>query len=304
MSYAVVFAGQGSQHAEMMPWLSTDAFDTLAIFEMEKTLGAAWRTTLRSEALRTENRFAQPLMTGTSLAAWETLKPHLPCLPAAVAGYSVGEIAAYACAGVLSIPQAIHLANVRADLMDRAAKGQVAGLMSVSGLSVERIVQQFKNLSCAILIDYDHAIFGALNDDLDVAQMKLSGAGAICNRLGIGVASHTPMMACASSEFAEVLNTATFLVPNFPIVVNARARLCRRVDELKSALSTQISTTIDWASCMDALAESGINCVLEIGPGRALATMWNRRHPAIPARSLEDFRDPRGAARWIDRSVG
>jgi [acyl-carrier-protein] S-malonyltransferase len=111
------------------------------------------------------------------------------------------------------------------------------------------------------------------------------------------------MMASASEDFSEALNAVTFRQPNFPIVVNARSMLCRRVDELKSALSAQISMTVDWAACMDALAESGVGCVVELGPGRALATMWNRRHPAIPARSLEDFRDPRGAAQWIRRSL-
>jgi hypothetical protein len=29
--------------------------------------------------------------------------------------------------------------------------------------------------------------------------------------------------------------------------------------------------------------------------------MWHQRHPDIPARSLDEFRDVAGAARWISR---
>jgi [acyl-carrier-protein] S-malonyltransferase len=286
----------------MVPWLASGPPDSIAISEMEKSVGLCWRAALESEVLRSKNRFAQPLMTGTSLAAWEALRPHLPELPTAVAGYSVGELAAYACAGVLSIPQAIGLSNERAHLMDQATEGQVAGLMSVAGLPIEWIIAHFPRLSCAIRIDHDHAIFGGLSVDLDHAQTQLSGASATCKRLAIDVASHTPMMASASDNFATTLDTVVFVQPNFPIVVNAGSALCRRVDELKFALSAQICQTVDWAACMDVLAESGVACVIEIGPGRALATMWNRRHPEIPARSMEDFRDPRGAAKWIERS--
>jgi [acyl-carrier-protein] S-malonyltransferase len=52
---------------------------------------------------------------------------------------------------------------------------------------------------------------------------------------------------------------------------------------------------------MDALAEQGVACVIEVGAGTTLAKMWNQRHPDIPARALDEFRDVAGAARWIAR---
>lgn len=304
MSYALVFAGQGSQHAGMLPWLGLASRESPALSAMESALGTDWRTTLNDEALRSQNRFAQTLITGTSLAAWEALKPLLPGPPAVVAGYSVGEMAACACAGVLTIPEAIGLAARRADAMDRAAGAHSAGLLSVSGLAVQRVLQQHPRLSPAILIDADHAIFGALVADLDAAQPQLSQAGAVCKRLAIGVASHTHWMAAATEAFAQVLSKQGLQPPTFPVVLNATAQACRRVAEIQAALSTQIRTTVDWAACMDALAERGVQCVLEIGPGSALAAMWNRRHPGISARALEDFQDPAGAARWVARCLG
>jgi len=300
VSYALVFAGQGNQYPQMMPWLTVEQNPSAALLEMERVVGAAWRTTLENQALRSKGGFAQPLVVGTALAAWALLKPLLPRTPTVVVGYSVGELAAFASAGVISVETAMGLATRRADWMDRSVRGDSSsGLMSISGLPVRSVLEQFPRLHCAILIDFDHAIFGALSGDLDQAQTELAGTSALCKRLAIDVASHTPLMAAASEGFSEVLNAVSFYPPEFPIVLNARATLSRRVSELKTALGAQLCMTIDWAACMDAIAERGVHCVLEIGPNSALASLWNRRHPTIPARSIEEFKNPRGAAAWV-----
>ena len=39
--------------------------------------------------------------------------------------------------------------------------------------------------------------------------------------------------------------------------------------------------------------------VLEIGPGQALARMWNERYPDVPARSCDEFRSAAGIANWV-----
>ena len=299
MSYALIFAGQGNQHPQMMPWLTVEQNPSAALLKMERVVGAAWRTTLDNQELRSKGGFAQPLVVGTALAAWAVLKPLLPRPPTLVAGYSVGELAAFATAGVISVETAMSLATIRADWMDRSVEGQESGLLSISGLAVRSVLEQFPRLNCAILIDYDHAIFGALSSDLDQVQTELAGTSAICKRLAINVASHTPLMTSASEGFSEVLAGVTFQPPEFPIVLNFCATVGRRIGELKTALAAQLCTTINWSECMDVIAERGVHCVLEIGPNSALASLWNRRYPTIPARSIEEFKNPQGAAMWV-----
>ena len=285
----------------MLPWLPESA-GSPALAALDRALGAPWRTVLGDAAWRHNNRVAQAVLTGTGLAAWACLQPLLSQPPAVVVGYSVGELAAYACAGVLQAPDAVGLAVQRAQAMDRAANGQGMGLMSVSGMAVAQMAQQYPDLCCAIQMAPDHAIYGALTTALDAAQAQLGLTGAVCKVLGIAVASHTLWMAGAAQEFADVLAHVALQPPTCPLVTNATAALCPRVDALQAALSRQICTRVDWAACMDALAERGVRCVLEIGPGSALSTLWNRRHPAIPARSVDEFRSPLGVARWLVRS--
>jgi hypothetical protein len=44
--------------------------------------------------------------------------------------------------------------------------------------------------------------------------------------------------------------------------------------------------------------------VLEVGPCTTLSRLWNRLHPDVPARSLEDFQGPEGVWRWVERCLG
>ena len=304
MSYALLFSGQGTQHPGMFPWLSEDT-GAAAVAAMDAALAAPWRSVLADPQRRHQNGQAQVLVTGSNLAAWSHLAPLLPGLPVVVAGYSVGELAACACAGALTVADAIGLAAQRAACMDQCAQhvsnrsGQGAGLLSVSGMTEDALHAACPTLDCAIRIAPDHAIWGGTDADLQDASACLIAIGAVCKRLDIAVASHTPRMRDAAQAFAAVLGAASWRQPDFPVVLNATAMPVRQATRLRDGLATQIDHTIDWAACMDALAERGVDCVLEIGAGSPLSALWNRRHGGIPARALADFQGPAGAAEWV-----
>ena len=300
MSYAVLFTGQASQHVGMLPWLESSPRAAVALRAMELRTGAQWRTRLQDPVDRSNNAFAQCLVTGTSLAAWQTLRALLSQGPAVVAGYSVGELAAFCAAGIYDAGTALVLAAMRAHWMDQAAaQGPAGGLLSVSGMAPAKVMSYCSALQCAIWIDNDQAIFGADNVALEQAALRLATYGALCKRLDIEVASHTAAMEPAAIGFANVLAQQVWKVAACTVVTNASGIGSRKPEALRTALAQQISHTVQWAACMDAVRERGVHCVIEIGAGHALSDRWNRRHPGIPARSLEDFKDPQGAASWI-----
>lgn len=304
MSYALVFPGQGTQHPDMLPWLGREVAGGEALRALEGALGADWRARLAEPAWAERNDVAQPLLAGVCLAAWEAVRGGLP-RPAAVAGYSVGELAAFAAAGVFDIPAALRLAGVRAAAMDACARAAPGGLLAVSDFAIEASAAAAvrHGLAVAIRLSPLQCLLGGAPAALDGAAAELARAGARCKRLPIAVASHTPQMQGATDALRAAFAGMAFARPDAVVVCDASARAERTPAALKEALAAQVSRTVAWDACMDALAERRVRCVLELGPGATLAKLWNARHPGIPAHAIDEFRSPQAASDWVSRQV-
>ena len=122
--------------------------------------------------------------------------------------------------------------------------------------------------------------------------------GARCTRLRVGVASHTAWMQDAAEDFLRTLSDLKFNKPRTALFSNAADRV-HDAAGAKRALAAQIASTVRWDECMENIRGRNVACVLEIGPGQALARMWNERYPDIPARSCDEFRSAAGISNWV-----
>jgi [acyl-carrier-protein] S-malonyltransferase len=300
MSYGLLFPGQGSQHPAMLPWLDDGCEPTPPLRLLQAALGTDWRQRSSEARWATRNDVAQTLLTGSSLAAWARLQPLLPP-PGAIAGYSVGELAAFCAAGVFDAGVALQLARQRAALMDDCVRDVDTGLLSVSAATpelIDTLCRRF-GLAVAIRIGVGRCIVGGLRAALIAAESTAVESGASCTMLAVPLASHTPWMLQGVASFADVLEAVQFGAPRAPLVCNRVGHALQRPAELRHALSSQVASPVLWDRCMDTVAERGVRCVLEVGPGTVLSRMWKLRFPEIPARAVEEFQQPSGAADWV-----
>jgi [acyl-carrier-protein] S-malonyltransferase len=248
MSFALLFSGQGTQHPAMLPWLAEDALvrDTCARLGVDD-----WRGALADQAWTQRNDNAQTLLTGLDLAAWNQLAPKVAS-PVAVAGYSVGELAAFSAAGVIDAQAAAALAAMRARAMDRCATLAPGGLRAINGLTKTRIEELCLGTGLAVAIrnGIDSVILGGLHAALDEADRIASIEGAQCTRLRINVASHTPWMSAAAESFSRALATVPFHAPRRVLFSNACDRIrdaaTARVALLRRRSTTPFAGTNAW----------------------------------------------------------
>ena len=287
--------GQGGQHAAMFDLARTDAAAARLLDECG--LSAAEPQSMF------ENRLAQPLIVGATLAMWEALRRRIPG-PSLVAGYSVGELSAHGVAGALDPVDALRLAKVRATLMDAAATATPPqALVAIGGLPVERArtLAQADGFDIAIVTGHDTAIAGGHEATLAHLEDAVAAAGGRLQRLPVGIASHTALMAPAVAPFADALLAAPFRAHACPVLSGIGAEKIAGKARAVDTLSRQLSETIVWSECMDAAAEAGMTVALELGPGAALARMLQGRHPHIACRSVADFRSLDGIVAWLGR---
>jgi [acyl-carrier-protein] S-malonyltransferase len=280
----------------MLPWLRDDAIlrSTCARLRIDD-----WRAAAADAEWTARNANAQVLLTGLALAAWHQVAGDLPP-PTAVVGYSVGEIAAFSAAGVYGAETALDLAGERAAAMDRCAANAPGGLLAASVPSCRMIDDACRRTGLAVAIRNGQGAFvlGGPEAALNLGEQELSARGARCTRLRIQVASHTPWMRDAAQDFGRSLSRVPFEKPRAALFSNVADRI-RDAGSAKQALADQIAATVRWDECMDNLHARQVRCVLEVGPGSALARMWNERYPDIPARSCDEFRSAAGVVRWV-----
>jgi [acyl-carrier-protein] S-malonyltransferase len=305
---AILCPGQGGQNPAMFDMARTDSHTNMLLdrWIADARLDAPLDAILSDPSLLFANRFAQALIVAATLATWEAVRSAIPA-PALVAGYSIGELSAYAVAGALSASDAVSLAATRARLMDAClADTPQQALFAVSGIAVMRVtglLQQW-DFHVAIHTGEDSCIVGGPAAMLAQAEHAVAAAGGRSSVLPVEVASHTRFMQAAVAPFADELGHRPFHDPQVPVLSGISAERIRQARKAIDHLSRQLAETIVWKDCMDACAESGATLALELGPGAALSRMLHARHPHIECRSVADFRSLDGVRKWLARHGG
>jgi [acyl-carrier-protein] S-malonyltransferase len=242
-----------------------------------------------------------------ALAAWAALGTARPAR-AAIAGYSVGELAAWGCAGALDGPGTLRLAQRRATLMDATAPSD-GGLAAVVGLrrpALEPILARHA-VSIAIIDDVDSFVVGGPRNGLEAACQEAAARGARHTvRLPVAVPSHTPLLRQATEQFRAVLREVSPRLPRagYRLLSGIDGDTIHDIETGIDKLARQISTTIDWAACLESCRSAGAEAALELGPGTALSHMAAALFPDGRARAGEEFRTLAGLRSWLQRALG
>jgi [acyl-carrier-protein] S-malonyltransferase len=306
---ALLCSGQGYQSPDMFDLLA-DAPEADPVFKRGRFVlgGEDPRDLVRratDDTLYT-NKIGQILCCTQAIAAWAVLSAKVRP-PFVVAGYSVGELAAWGVAGLLDNGAVFDLAAQRAAVMDEATT-QPSGLAAIRGLERATLDPICRNHGAyvAIINGADQMLVGGSRSALDAVIHDAQVAGAQRTTiLPVAVASHTPLLAGASDRFRQALSRA-----HLPAAVPAGVRLLSGIDGASvfdvragaEKLARQIQQTVDWAACMEACRAAGVTKVVEFGPGRALARLMRELMPDGDVHSLSEFHSLLGFERWLQGS--
>jgi [acyl-carrier-protein] S-malonyltransferase len=306
-SMAVLCSGQGYQGAGMFDLLA-DAPEARPVFEAAKFVleGKDPRRLvhdLGNDELHAD-KVGQILCCTQAMAAWAVLSAKVP-RPLVVAGYSIGELAAWGVAGLLDYEEVLHLVIQRAAAMDKSTT-QPSGLAAIHGLTRDKLdpICKAHGAYVAIINAEDQMLVGGTRKALEVVAQDAQAAGAEhTTMLPVAVPSHTPLLAEASEEFRQALFKA-----HLPEQVPSDVRLLSGIDGDTvfdvhmgaEKLARQIEQTVDWAACMQSCRAAGVSKVFELGPGDALARMMHEVIPDGDVHSLSEFHSLSGFEHWME----
>ena len=306
MTLAILCSGQGRQHAGMFA-LTANEPKAQGLFAHAALLlgGRDPRELVRSgtAAELHGNRTAQILCALQALAATITVWAEVPARTI-IAGYSVGEVSAWGVAGLLGLTEALDLVADRASAMD-AVTVPGDGLLFVRGLTrtvVDSLCERhgvevaIVNPGGAFVLGGARIALAALATDAEAVKARTIA------EIPVKVASHTSRLATASTRFRARLRRANVSFPpvqSIRLLSGVDARVVANVEEGLDKLAAQISSTVQWAECLQACLESGASRFLELGPGSALSEMLAGMRREVAVRSIDEFRTLEGARKWL-----
>jgi [acyl-carrier-protein] S-malonyltransferase len=285
----------------LSPWLELPgAADRLASWSTASGLDLARLGTSASTEEITDTAIAQPLIVAATLLAHEELtKRGLPAdKEVIVAGHSVGEIAAYAIAGVISADDAVALAATRGAEMAKACASEPTGMSAVLGGDEAEVLARLEQLD---LVPANRNAAGQI-----VAAGRLSALDKLAEdppakvrvrALGVAGAFHTEFMASALDGYAAaVQHIEVTAEPTAVLLSNRDGKPVSSAGDAIEKLVAQLTRPVRWDLCSETLRQRNVQAIVEFPPAGALSGIAKRELRGVPTHAVKTPADLDGLA--------
>ncbi|MBO2438361.1 ACP S-malonyltransferase [Actinomadura nitritigenes] len=280
--------GQGAQTPGFLqPWLEIPGVaDRLAWWSAVTGLDLVrYGTTADAEEIR-DTAVAQPLLVAAALAAHEVL--YEDAAPGAVAGHSVGELAAAAIAGVLTPEAALVLVRERGRAMAEAAAVTETGMTAVLGGDAEEVLAAIDKhgLTPANVNGAGQVVAAGTTEQL-TAFADEPPAGARLRALSVAGAFHTAHMAPAVDTLRRLAPGAPVADPRTKLLQNRDGAVVASGRDFVGRLVEQVSAPVRWDACMATMREIGVTGIIELPPAGTLVGLARRELKGIELVALK-----------------
>jgi [acyl-carrier-protein] S-malonyltransferase len=261
-------------------------------FDVSKLCFESDEDTLR----QTQN--AQLALFTVGVAAFRCLLGADKGLPVrAAAGHSVGEYAALAAAGVVTIGEGAKLVQRRGELMARAGKETRGTMAAVLGLDRGAVEEECGKAGGVCVVANDNCpgqvvISGEVGAVAQVGEsLKAAGARRVLP-LNVSGAFHSPLMEGPAQVMGETLRLAPFAPSAIPVYSNVTAL---PGNDWPHLLEEQLKRPVRWTETVTNMVGDGFDVFFECGHGSVLSGLIKRTAPGATTISVTDTNGVRTA---------
>ena len=299
--FAMVFPGQGSQTVGMLAELAGDYPIVQETFKQaSEVLGYdLWQLVQEGPAEELNKTWqTQPALLTASVAVYRVWQQKYPELkPEVMAGHSLGEYSALVCAGVLDFQDAVKLVELRGKLMQQAVPEGTGAMYAIIGLDNEAIINACKQAE-------QGEVVSAVNFNspgqvvIAGAKAAVERAAALCKEAGakralplsVSVPSHCALMKPAADQLSVSLESITLKAPTASVLNNVDVKAETDADAIRNALVRQLYSPVRWTETVEKMSHSGVEVLVEIGPGKVLNGLAKRIVDSLQATSVNDVK--------------
>ncbi|MFO0233783.1 MAG: type I polyketide synthase, partial [Burkholderiales bacterium] len=202
--------------------------------------------------------------------------------PSAMIGHSMGEYTAACLAGVLTLADALALVAFRGRLFERVPPGAMVSV-PLAADALRPLLGQGLSLSAANAPGL--SVAGGPVAAIDALVARLAGLGIESRRVHISVAAHSSMLDPFLDEFGRFVAGFALGTPSIPIVSNLTGTWLTDAQARDPAYWVRhLRDTVRFADGLATLALEDDSVLLEVGPGRTLASLARAREDEVARR--------------------
>ena len=244
---------------------------------------------------------SQPAIFVASMAAVEKMRQEQgqEAVDAATCamGLSLGEYSALCFADAISFADGVKVTKARGEAMQAASDAIDTGMVSVIGLSKDKVVDlcaaatekagekvQIANLLC----NGNYAVSGHMKAcDVVTEIAKPDFKARMTVKLAVAGAFHTDFMAPAVDSLKSVLEGVEIKKPRIPVVSNVDAKPHSDPAAIKELLAKQVTAPVMWENSVASVLEQGFEKAVELGPGKVTAGVLKRINKSAACENVE-----------------
>lgn len=299
-----LFSGQGSQTVGMgrdilESYPHTEELYSTASDIMGRDMKKVCFESTQEELSETIN--AQPAILLTSLVCISAAinRGHTtgkPFVYEGVAGHSLGEYAAMAMAGMVSLEDVFRLIKARSEAMDRAShenRGAMSAVMKIAPEKVEEVCNNAKNYVSAVNYNspVQTVIAGTPEGIAEVTEIFTDMKARVVP-LKVAGAFHSKLMQSASEKFYDEVKNMNieFRKPQVRYYSNVTGGELKDFSDMPELLARHIVSPVKFTSELSAMQGDGAEIFAEFGAGKTLTGLVKKTLKGVKAYSVEDVK--------------
>jgi [acyl-carrier-protein] S-malonyltransferase len=279
---AFVFPGQGSQKIGMGKDLIEnypEAKNLLnkanqALKEERVDIGKICFEGPEEELKNTVN--AQPAILTVSTILCKLLRKN-KIEPSIVAGHSLGQYSALVASSAIKFEDAVKLVRKRGEYMQSATPAGTGSMLAIIGLEKDKIsemCEKIKDIGIAEIANHNSptqiVVSGEIKALERLAIMAKEKGARMAIPLKVSAPFHSSFMETAKENLARYLEKVKIDNPKIPVSCNVSADYIYHKEGVRSALIEQMTHPVKWVDSIKKMSSEGVNCFIEVGPGKVL----------------------------------